>query len=149
MKWGCSLERRLSLCLVTLLILPVRGFASTSENGTPQAPAAAQQDGQNAAPSAGNAAPVGQAQGSSTATAPAPQTATPQATDQNGTPAGTAAAPDTRPSGIAASTPSGAAIAPAKQRRVSKFSVRTALIVGAVVAVGIVAGLSLASPSRP
>lgn len=75
--------------------------------------------------------------------APASQSA------QTPTPVGTAAAPDTHVDGIAASTPSGAAIAPAKQRRVRKFTIRTALVVGAVVAVGIVSAVSLASPARP
>jgi hypothetical protein len=68
---------------------------------------------------------------------------------QSPTPVGTAAAPDTHVDGVAASTPSGAAIAPGKQRRVRRFTVRTALIVGAVVAVGIVSAVTLASPSRP
>lgn len=62
-------------------------------------------------------------------------------------PVGTAAAPDMRPEGTPASAPAGAAIAPAKQRRVKSFSVRVALLVGAAVAVGIVAGAALGSSS--
>jgi len=72
-----------------------------------------------------------------------------QPTSQAPTPLGTAAAPEIRVDGAPASTPSGAAIAPAKQKRVFRFSVKTALIVGAVVAAGVVAGASLASPGRP
>lgn len=64
-------------------------------------------------------------------------------------PVGTAVAPDMRPGGAPAATPSGAAIAPAKQRRIRRFGVRTALLVGGVVAIGVVAGASLASPNRP
>ena len=79
-----------------------------------------------------------------------PQQAVPASqSGQAPTPVGTAAAPDTHVDGIAASTPSGAAIAPAKQRRVRKFTIRTALVVGAIVAVGIVSAVSLASPARP
>lgn len=63
-------------------------------------------------------------------------------------PAGTAVAPVITPEGAPASRPAGAAIAPMKQRRTRSFVIRTALIVGAVVAVGAVAGASLASPSH-
>lgn len=62
-------------------------------------------------------------------------------------PVGTAAAPEMKSEGTPASAPAGAAIAPAKQRRVKSFSVRVALLVGAAVAVGVVAGAALASPS--
>ena len=65
------------------------------------------------------------------------------------TPVGTAVAPAEQLHGVPASTPSGAAIAPGKQKRVHSFSVRVALLVGAVVAVGTIAGASLASSSRP
>lgn len=64
-------------------------------------------------------------------------------------PVGTAVAPEQQLHGVPASTPSGAAIAPGKQKRIHSFSVRVALLVGAVVAVGTVAGASLASSSRP
>ena len=67
----------------------------------------------------------------------------------NNVPVGTAAAPEVKSLGVPASRPAGAAIAPAKQRRIRSFTIRTALIIGAVVAVGAVAGASLASPSRP
>jgi hypothetical protein len=68
---------------------------------------------------------------------------------QASNPLGTAAAPDTHIDGVAASTLSGAAIAPAKQKRVWRFSIRTALVVGAIVAVGIVVGATAATSSRP
>lgn len=67
----------------------------------------------------------------------------------NAHPVGTAAAPLTRPTGIAASRPAGAAIAPAKQRRVKPIVIRVGIIVGAAAAVGVVAGLSKGSSSRP
>jgi septal ring-binding cell division protein DamX len=89
-----------------------------------------------------------------------------QATDQNGQsaepqadriqqqsgapqPVGTAAAPYEKTMGIAASRPAGAAIAPAKQRRVRTILISVGVIVGAGVAIGAVAGLSRASASRP
>lgn len=64
-------------------------------------------------------------------------------------PVGTAAGPSTRPVGVAGSRPSGAAIAPAKQRRVKAIVIRVSLIVAGAAAVGAVVGLSKASPSRP
>ncbi|HEX8924142.1 MAG TPA: hypothetical protein VF786_00040 [Terriglobales bacterium] len=64
-------------------------------------------------------------------------------------PVGTAAAPVTKPTGIAASRPAGAAIAPSKQRRVRRILIRVGIIVGAGVAVGTVAALSHGSSSRP
>jgi len=64
-------------------------------------------------------------------------------------PLGTAAAPYEKPEGIAASRPAGAAIAPAKQRRVRTILIRVGVIVGAGVAIGTVAALSHASPSTP
>jgi hypothetical protein len=68
---------------------------------------------------------------------------------QNPNPVGTAAAPLAKPTGVAASRPAGAVIAPAKQRRVHPILIRVGIIVGAGVAIGVVAGLSRASSSRP
>jgi hypothetical protein len=64
-------------------------------------------------------------------------------------PVGTAAAPYEKPEGAPASRPAGAAIAPAKQRRVKSFAIKTALVVGAGVAIGVVVAASLGSSSRP
>lgn len=72
----------------------------------------------------------------------APQTAKPPV-------AGVAAAPVVRSDGVPASEPSGAAIAPAKQKRKFSLALRVGLIVGAAIAVGSVTAASLASPSRP
>ncbi|MGB8477360.1 MAG: hypothetical protein WCE63_00785 [Acidobacteriaceae bacterium] len=70
---------------------------------------------------------------------------------QNGTsnPVGTAAAPYEKATGVAASRPAGAVVAPAKQKRSRSFLIRVGLIVGACVAVGTVVALSAGSPSRP
>ena len=64
-------------------------------------------------------------------------------------PAGTAAAPYEKQEGVSASNPAGSAIAPGKQRRIRSFAIRVGLLVGAAVAIGVVAGASLGSASRP
>jgi len=64
-------------------------------------------------------------------------------------PVGTAAAPLTRPTGVAGSRPAGAAIAPAKQKRVKAIFIRVGLIVAGAAAAGAVIGLSKGSPSHP
>ena len=64
-------------------------------------------------------------------------------------PVGTAAAERPVTTGVAASSAAGAAIAPAKQRRARMLLIKVGAIVGAGVAVGTVAALSSASPSRP
>jgi hypothetical protein len=74
------------------------------------------------------------------------QTKSQTPTSQN--PTGTAAAPGVTTSGNAASRPAGAAIAPPKQRQVRSFLLKMGLIAGAGVALGTVAALSFASPSR-
>ncbi len=79
--------------------------------------------------------------------APAAQDADQQNQPQK--PVGTAAGPVTRPTGVAGARPSGAAIAPAKQRRVHAFYFRVGIIVAAAAATGAVIALSHASPARP
>ena len=64
-------------------------------------------------------------------------------------PLGTGAAPEMGAHGVAASRPAGAAIAPGKQKRNISFSVRTALVVGGAVALGVVTGLTLGTSGRP
>jgi hypothetical protein len=75
------------------------------------------------------------------------QSLTAQQQDQE--PVGTAAAAGVETTGVAASKPAGAAIAPAKQRRTRSFLIKVSAIVGASVAVGTVVALANASPSRP
>jgi hypothetical protein len=81
------------------------------------------------------------------------QTGTPQSTPdqtQNSTkPVGTAVAPLENNTGIAASRPAGAVIAPSKQRRARTILIRVGVIVAAAVAVGVVVGLSKTSNGRP
>lgn len=71
-----------------------------------------------------------------------------EATPPVGPPVGTAVAPVIKSSGTAGSRVAGAAVAPARQRRIRTFAIRAALVVGAAVAIGIVIGASKASPAR-
>jgi hypothetical protein len=64
-------------------------------------------------------------------------------------PVGTAAAPYEKPVGVPGSRPAGAAIAPAKQRRVRAIAIKVGLIAAGAAAVGTVVGLSMASHSQP
>jgi hypothetical protein len=81
---------------------------------------------------------------SSTANQPAaPQQAAPQQ------PKGAAAAEVQKSTGTAASTPSGGAIAPAKQKRSRSLLIRLGALAGAGIAIGTVVALSSASPSKP
>jgi hypothetical protein len=82
------------------------------------------------------------------------QTATSQSTSEQQReaqpkPVGAAAAPFERTTGVAASRPAGAVIAPAKQRRARSILIRVSIVVGAAVAIGTVVALSHGSPSRP
>jgi anti-anti-sigma factor len=64
-------------------------------------------------------------------------------------PEGTAVAQPVIATGVAASRPAGAAIAPAKQRRARSILIKAGVILGAGVAIGTVVALSSASPSHP
>ena len=64
-------------------------------------------------------------------------------------PIGTAAAEAPKVSGITAAQPAGAAIAPAKQRRVLTLVLKVGAILGASAAIGTVVALSAATPSKP
>jgi hypothetical protein len=64
-------------------------------------------------------------------------------------PVGTAVAETPISSGVAASEPAGVAIAPAKQRRARTIIIKTGAIIGAAVALGVVIGLTEATPSKP
>lgn len=74
-------------------------------------------------------------------------TANSQAAPQKPVGTATAEAPDT--TGIAASQPAGAAIAPAKQRRVRTLVIKVGAIIGVAAAVGTVVALSEATGSKP
>ena len=106
--------------------------AADPENALPEAPA----------PANSPAAETG-------AQAPAPQPDNAQPQQSPHQPVGAAAAPYEPTMGIAASRPSGAAIAPAKQRRVRTIVISLGVVAGAAIAAGSVIALSHGSPSRP
>lgn len=64
-------------------------------------------------------------------------------------PVGSAVAPYQKTTGVAASKPAGAAMAPAKQRQARSIVIRVSIVVGAAIAVGTVVALSRSSPSQP
>lgn len=136
MPYGRYSERQISLCLAILLVLPIKANALFFQVSDQSKTVEGQQNSQPAT--------------DPSAAAPKPDSPEQSAGLQqdNQKPLGTAAAPELRPDGVPASTASGAAIAPIKQKRVRRFSVATALAIGAVVAVGVVVGLSAASPSK-
>ncbi len=92
-----------------------------------------------------------QSQTNDQAQAPAAAQSKPQTPPQSKTqePVGTAAAEAEGTTGDAAFKPAGAAIAPAKQKRTRMVLLKIGALVGAGVAIGSVAALSSASPSRP
>ena len=149
--------RCLAVLLAVLLAMPagqVWGQAAgpaPSASGEQDKPATQSPAGRNVVAEGAlpeNPAPAQQAEPAPSQ--PAEATGGPAA-QQNGDhkPVGTAAAPYERTMGIAASRPAGAAIAPAKQRRVRTILISVGVIVGAGIAVGSVAALSHGSPSRP
>jgi hypothetical protein len=81
-----------------------------------------------------------------------PSSAAQQSQGQNNPPQeprGTAAAESIETTGVAASRPAGAAVAPAKQRRVRSILIKVGALVGVGAAVGATMALSQGSPSRP
>jgi hypothetical protein len=122
---------------------PAQPQSATSAQDRPQDPAG--ETGKKTAPAPGQNA-------ANSENSPAlPSQSSNQEPQQNepAKPVGTAAAPYEKTTGVAASRPAGAVIAPAKQRRVRTFLIRMGIVIGAGVAVGTVAALSHASPSRP
>ena len=158
-------QRQTAACLVVFLAVPFAEAVRTqpqpvNSQATRTAPDTQTQGSDNptsradpvrsqpaATPTSSGAANSSQvSQDSSSAALPsAPQQ------QQNGTsnPVGTAAAPYEKATGIAASSPAGAVVAPAKQKRSRSFLIRVGLIVGACAAIGTVVALSAGSPSRP
>ena len=144
---SCWLRKQLTGCLILLLVFPL---AETAPSLAQQAPAGAQQQSASS-----NDGVQQQAGNQSQAVQPpaVPPAGGQSGTDQqqNGTnkPVGTAAAPVETTSGVAASRPAGAVIAPAKQHRARAILIRVSIVVAAAVAVGVVVGLSKSSPNRP
>ena len=152
--FGRRLAPGTAWCLAVCLTLSVFASASPLQVQSDAAPATAQAPAQSSS--------AAQSQGESFPDSPGSmraqladnispfggqQSLTTQQQDQE--PVGTAAAAGVETTGVTASKPAGAAIAPAKQRRTRSFLIKVSAIVVASVAVGTVVALSNASPSRP
>lgn len=134
--------------LVLLLLAPIAQAAprQTVPDQQPQT----QPQPQTAPTTNSNLPQAPAAQNQTNAQKPADQQTTPEPRPGNPSePVGTAVAPLESPVGAAVSRPTGAAIAPAKQKRRHTFIIRLGLVVGAAVAIGTVVALSKASPNRP
>jgi hypothetical protein len=162
------LKRQIASGLMMMLVIPMTEAADASPiqalSGQQQSASSAQNPSKDSDSRAGT---PGTEASQSEATLPdSPGPAPSQAAGQSGPssasqsgsqqtqntapkPVGTAAAPYEKTTGVAASRPAGAVIAPGKQRRARSILIRVGVIVGAAVAVGIVVALSKASPSRP
>jgi hypothetical protein len=163
--WGHGLTRQAAaVCLVLSLFVPF-AYAARSPgqdtNPNPQAggPSSVEAQSQNSpSDSKANAQPSqpatlpdspGSMRSKTVEDNPPSSPQQPSAKKQTQEPVGTAAAESVETTGVAASKPAGAAIAPAKQRRTRSVLIKVGVIVGASVAVGTVVALSTASPSRP
>lgn len=113
------------------------GGQNASTNNTAQAASDSNSGGAQQAQS-----PAAANEGNKTASSSSEQQSAPK-------PVGTAAAPALGSTGVAGSRPTGAVIAPAKQRRVRAILISVGVVVAACVAVGAVAALSHSSPSQP
>ncbi len=143
------LQRQIAVCLA--LLIGMNAGLAVAQN--PQQPVQQQQSTSSDTVLSENALPENPAPASPQAQAnpqvPAQNEQPDSTQNQPQKPVGTAAAPYERTMGVAASRPAGAAIAPAKQKRVRTILISVGVIVAAGVAVGTVVGLSKASPSRP
>jgi hypothetical protein len=144
-----SLQRMIVLLLALALTISTgEGSAAMAQQAAQAAsPPNASSISENALP--GNPAPANSQATDQSQQTVAQQPGSGQPQSDAHKPVGTAAAPYERTMGIAASRPAGAAIAPAKQKRVRTILISVGVIVGAGIAVGSVAALSHGSPSRP
>jgi len=133
-----------ALCTM-LLIQPAMGMAQGPAQNPQTSSTATTEISSSQPPEELPSAPVPQS--SSQPQAQNQQSQQPQAPGQP--PVGTAAAPYEKPTGVPGSRPAGAAIAPAKQRRVRAIVISLGLVLAGAGAIGAVAGMSKASHSQP
>jgi len=162
------LKREVAFGLVIMLAMPLAEAAASPKEGISGQQAQSVPSVPSEPQSAGSQAVKVEPETSrSDATLPdSPSPAQPQSAAQGGPPAlsqsaseqqreatpkpvGSAAAPYEKTTGVAASRPAGAVIAPAKQRRARSILIRVSIVVGAAVAIGTVVALSHGSPNRP
>ena len=103
----------------------------------------------SSSPQSDNQVPEAPNQSSQPSTQPSAQSQPTQQPPTPREPVGTAAAETIQTTGVAASRPAGAALAPAKQRRVRSILIKVGALVGVGVAVGTTMALSQGSPSKP
>lgn len=151
-------QRQIAGCLVIFLAAPFGVAATTQPQSAPSGDQAQNSEAATGEPTAGKTQPQASPNASGSASSEdiiqdQSSSTLPSAPDQqkNGAsnPVGTAAAPYEKTTGVAASRPAGAVVAPAKQKRSRSFLIRVGLILGACAAVGTVVALSAGSPSRP
>jgi hypothetical protein len=129
------MAQKLIACgLVLLLMAPLERVAAAQQ--PQQSKTTASSSPQSAQPSTNQDASVAQPGQDQQPATPAPAV-------------GTAAAPYEKTTGITATRPAGAVIAPAKQRRIRSILIKVGIVAGAGAAVAAVALLSHASPSQP
>jgi hypothetical protein len=162
-------QRRVSFFLAIVMAMPL-GMAAQQQGPQPSkplqdgssVPASDQPQDRGKAVAGGGADPTpsrdpgpdapeaaaSQAPQSAVPPIPTQGASTPQQGDET-KPVGIAAAPYERTTGVAASRPAGAVIAPAKQKRARSLVIRVGIIAAAAVAIGTVAALSHGSSSHP
>jgi anti-anti-sigma factor len=160
---GRWLRRHIAGCLVLLFVAPLAAAVpSPQQEATPQQQAEVATSTQAQPRTSDIGATDVQAQRSqlgalpdspgalrSPAQSSSVQQPSPKPQSETQEPLGTAAATFVKTTGVAASRPAGAAIAPAKQIRARSILIKVGIIAGAGVAVGTVVALASASPSRP
>lgn len=112
---------------------------AAAPQNTPQQPDTKQSDAKQANTQQSTASPNQQSSGNQQQ----------EAVPSGQKPVGTAAAESVPTSGVAASQPAGTAIAPGKQRRTRSILIKVGALVGAGVAIGTVAALTLGTSSKP
>ncbi len=127
---------------------PDRSIALAPAAELPDSPGAIWAKSQNA-PQQGPPAQSTSSQSDSRATEKQDSLETEKQNDTLQRPVGTAAAESPRVTGVTAAQPAGAAIAPAKQRRVRTVVLKVGAILGAGAAIGTVVALTAATPSKP
>lgn len=147
------LGRLVAVSLITFLVLPAghsgSAMAQQAARSGSESAASTVSDSANGVGAAPSDLPDNPSPASDQAQPANSQSSSAQTQDNSHRPVGTAAAPYEPVTGVAASRPAGAAIAPAKQRRVRTFLISLGVIAGAGIAVGSVVALSHGSPSRP
>lgn len=149
-----AVQSRLSQAPAMTSAVPADHQSSAAEPTSGQQPEPANDATQEVPPTTaqpgdpvpGQAAPAASVRGADAAQS------SPQSPPQEQSPheaLGTAAAETVPTTGIAASRPAGAAVAPAKQRRVRSILIKVGALVGVGVAVGTTLALSQGSPSKP